>query len=145
MPKGQNRTVAAAIRQVFLQPDHAAAAQVWRQVADQLRTLWPKLGGYLDDAGHDALADMTFPGQQGEQLHGTNPLGRVDKAVKRRANVVGIFPYEDSIVRLVGAVRLEQKDEWQLQHRDMRIEGMAAPATPVIEDAQPLQITTKAA
>ena len=145
VPKGQNTVVAAAIRQVFLQPDHAAATQVWRQVADQLRARWPKLGACMDEAEHDVLAYMTFPEQHRVKLHSTNPLERLNKEVKRRADVVGIFPNEDSIIRLVGAVLLEQNDEYQLQHRYMQIEGMAALATPMIEEAQPLQITPKAA
>jgi putative transposase len=110
VPKGQNTVVAAAIRQVFLQPDHAAATQVWRQVADQLRIRWPKLGTCMDDAEHDVLAYMTFPEQHRVKLHSTNPLERLNKEVKRRADVVGIFPNEDSIIRLVGAVLLEQND-----------------------------------
>jgi transposase-like protein len=145
VPKGQNTVVAAAIRQVFLQPDHAAATQVWRQVADQLRARWPKLGACMDDAEHDVLAYMAFPEQHRVKLHSTNPLERLNKEVKRRADVVGIFPNEDSIIRLVGAVLLEQNDEYQLQHRYMQIEGMAALATPIIEEVQPLQITPKAA
>ena len=145
VPKGQNTVVAAAIRQVFLQPDHAAATQVWRQVADQLRARWPKLGACMDDAEHDVLAYMTFPEQHRVKLHSTNPLERLNKEVKRRADVVGIFPNEDSIIRLVGAVLMEQNDEWQLQHRYMQIEGMTALATPQIEEVPPLQITPKAA
>jgi transposase-like protein len=92
VPKGQNTVVAAAIRQVFLQPDHAAATQVWRQVADQLRVRWPKLGACMDAAEHDVLAYMTFPEQHRVKLHSTNPLERLNKEVKRRADVVGIFP-----------------------------------------------------
>jgi transposase-like protein len=84
VPKGQNTVVAAAIRQVFLQPDHAAATQVWRQVADQLRARWPKLGACMDDAEHDVLAYMTFPEQHRVKLHSTNPLERLNKEVKRR-------------------------------------------------------------
>jgi transposase-like protein len=75
----------------------------------------------------------------------TNPLERLNKEVKRRADVVGIFSNEDSINRLVGAVLLEQNDEWQLQHRYLQIEGMAELATPQIEEVPPLQITPKAA
>lgn len=91
VPKGQNTMVAAAIRQVFLQPDHAAATQVWRQVADQLRARWPKLGTCMDEAEHDVLAYMTFPEQHRVKLHSTNPLERLNKEVKRRADVVGML------------------------------------------------------
>ena len=145
VPKGQNTMVAAAIRQVFLQPDHAAATQTWRHVADQLRARWPKLGACMDNAEHDVLAYMTFPEQHRVKLHSTNPLERLNKEVKRRADVVGIFPNEDSITRLIGAVLLEQNDEYQLQNRYMQIEGMVALATPTIEENPPLQLTPKAA
>ncbi len=106
--KGQNTMVAAAIRQVFLPPDHAAATQTWRHVADQLRARWPKLGACMDNAEHDVLAYMTFPEQHRVKLHSTNPLERLNKEVKRRADVVGIFPNEDSITRLIGAVLLDR-------------------------------------
>ena len=79
----------------------------------------------MDEAEEDVLAYMTFPSQHRVKLHSTNPLERLNKEVKRRADVVGIFPNEDSIVRLIGAVLLEQNDELQLQHRYMQIEGMA--------------------
>ena len=98
----------------------------------------------MDAAEHDVLAYMTFPAQHRVKLHSTNPLERLNKEVKRRAEVVGIFPNADSINRLVGAVLLEQNDEWQLQHRYMQIEGMAELATPIIEENPPLQITPKA-
>jgi putative transposase len=145
VPKGQTTVVAAAIRQVFLQPDHAAATQTWRHVADQLRARWPKLGACMDAAEHDVLGYMTFPEQHRAKLHSTNPLERLNKEVKRRADVVGIFPNEDSITRLIGAVLLEQNDEWQLQHRYMQLEGMTALATPPIEEAVQRQIKPEAA
>jgi putative transposase len=144
VPKGQHTMVAAAIRQAFLQPDRASAGQTWRQVADQMRSRWPKLAALMDEAEPDLLAYMTFPAQHRAKLHSTNPLERLNKEVKRRADVVGIFPNEDSITRLIGAVLMEANDEWQLQHRYMQIEGMAELATPAI-DEQPLLTTPKAA
>ncbi|GAY20322.1 mobile element protein [Sphingobium fuliginis] len=146
VPKGQHTMVAAAIRQAFIQPDQDGAIQTWRHVADQLRARWPKLGACMDDAETDVLAYTSFPTQHRVKLHSTNPLERLNKEVKRRADVVGIFPNEDSIIRLVGAVLLEQNDEWQLQHRYMQIEGMAElNQTMIEEEIQPLHITSKAA
>jgi putative transposase len=128
--KGQHTMVAAALRQAFLQADQPAARQAWRQVADQLRARWPKLASLMDESEHDVLAYMAFPAQHRTKLHSTNPLERLNKEVKRRADVVGIFPNEASIVRLIGAVLLEQNDEWQLQHRYMQLEAMAELAQP---------------
>ncbi len=143
VPKGQHTVVAAAIRQAFLQPDHKAASETWRHVADQLRSRWPKLGSLMDHAEADVLAYMSFPSQHRVKLHSTNPLERLNKEVKRRADVVGIFPNEESIIRLIGAVLLEQNDEWQLQHRYMQVEGMAELDTPPAEN--PALISTETA
>ena len=103
-----------------------------RPVADQLRQKWPKLAAFIDDSETDVLSYLDFPEQHRSKLHSTNPLERLNKEVKRRADVVGIFPNEAAIVRLIGAVLLEQNDEWQLQHRYMQVEVMAdviAPAS----------------
>ena len=136
--------VAAALRQAFLQADLATARQTWRQVADQLRPRWPKLAALMDDSEHDVLAFMAFPAQHRTKLHSTNPLERLNKEVKRRADVVGIFPDEKSILRLIGAVLLEQNDEWQLQHRYMQLEAMAELLQPS-NDEDPLRLPPKAA
>jgi putative transposase len=144
VPKGQQTMVAAALRQAFLQADQASAHQVWRQVADQLRPRWPKLAGLMDESEHDVLAYTGFPAQHRAKLHSTNPLERLNKEVKRRADVVGIFPGEASIVRLIGAVLLEANDEWQLQHRYMQVEAMAELTSPPAE-AEPAQIPPQAA
>ena len=79
----------------------------------------------MDEAEADVIAFMAFPKSHWPKLHSTNPIERLNKEVKRRADVVGIFPNEDSIKRLVGAILLEQNDEWQLQHRSMTLETMA--------------------
>ena len=144
VPKAQETVVAAAIRKAFNQPDRETAGQVWRHVADQLRPRFEKLGRLMDEAEHDVLAYMTFTQQHRTKLHSTNPLERLNKEVKRRADVVGIFPNEDSIVRLVGAILMEQNDDWQTQNRYMQIEGFVEPADK-IADLKPLQITPKAA
>ena len=122
-------TVSAAVRQVFVQPDRETAGQAWRHVADQLRPRFRKVAALLDEAEHDVLAYMDYPETHRSKLHSTNPIERLNKEVKRRTNVVGIFPNEASVRRLVGAVLLEQNDEWQLQHRYLTLEtmtGMAA-------------------
>ena len=124
VPKGQHTVVAAAIRQAFLQPDRESASQTWRHVADQLRTRWPKLGTLMDESETDVLAYLSFPASHRTKLHSVNPLERLNKEVKRRADVVGIFPNEAAIIRLIGAVLLEQNDEWQLQARYMQVEVM---------------------
>src|SRR3954465_2270789 len=144
VPKGQHTMVAAAIRQAFLQPDAETAHNTWRHVADQLRARWPKLAALRDDSEHDVLAYMAFPTQHRTKLHSTNPLERLNKEVKRRADVVGIFPNEASITRLIGAVLLEQNDEWLLQHRYMQVEGMAE-LTPPLIDADPVKLPPMAA
>jgi transposase-like protein len=124
VPKGQHSMVAAAIRSVFAQEDRHAAGEAWRHVADQLRPRWPKLAALMDKAEEDVLAFMDYPAQHRPKLHSTNPLERLNKEVKRRALVVGIFPNEASISRLVGAILLEQNDEWALHHRYMTLETM---------------------
>ena len=134
--------VAAAIRQAFIQPDRASASQTWRHVADQVRPRFEKLARLMDEAEPDVLAYLSFPAQHRTKLHSTNPLERLNKEVKRRADVVGIFPNEASIVRLVGAVLLEANDEWQLQHRYMQAEGMAELGAPPAE-TESLQLPPK--
>jgi transposase-like protein len=143
-PKGQHSMIAAAVRTVFTQQDRAAASQAWRHVADQLRQRFPKLAAVLDEAEHDVLAFMDFPRAHWPKIYSTNPLERLNKEVKRRANVVGIFPNEPSIRRLIGAILLEQNDEWQLQHRYLTLETMAGVAA-LDDSASPALLKTIAA
>jgi putative transposase len=143
VPKAHQTMVAAGLRQAFQQPDQAAARASLSHFADQLHNRWPKLKVFVDDSLDDVLAYMSFPAQHRTKLHSTNPLERLNKEIKRRADVVGIFPNEDSIRRLIGAVLLEANDDWQLQHRYMQIEGMTELATPMINQ-QTLAITPQA-
>ena len=144
VPKSQTSMVAAALRQAFLQPDIAAARQTFRHVADQFRPRLPKLAALMDESEHDVLAYMDFPAQHRTKLHSVNSLERVNKEVKRRADVVGIFPNEGAILRLIGAVLLECNDEWQLQHRYMQVEAMSE-LYPTTIEAEAKQIPSKAA
>jgi putative transposase len=122
--KGQRQMVLAMINTVFAQETQEAAITQWRAVADQLRTKFPKLAELMDRAEQDVLAFMSFPKAHRAQIHSTNPLERLNAEIKRRTDVVGIFPNEAAITRLVGALLLEQNDEWQLQRRYMQLEGL---------------------
>ena len=135
VPKGQRQMVAAAIRTAFVQETPAAASRQRCQVADGLRPRFEKLAQLMDDAEADVLAFMSFPGEHHTKIYSTNPLERVNKEIKRRTNVVGIFPNEAAIVRLVGAILIEQNDEWAVVRTYMTLEtvaplGDAADVTP---------------
>ena len=121
------RVVSAFIATAFAQDDVEAAKAPWRRVADQLRPKLPKRTSFLDEAETDVLAYMTFPAVHRAKLHSTNPLERLNGEIKRRTEVVGIFPNEDAIVRLVGAILLEQNDEWAVQRaRYMTLETITS-------------------
>ena len=119
------RVVSAFVATAFAQEDADSAKAQWRQVADQLRPKVPKLAVLMDEAEHDVLAYMTFPKEHRQKLHSTNPIERLHAEVKRRTNVVGIFPNEAAITRLVGAILLEQNDEWAVSRRYMTLESIA--------------------
>jgi putative transposase len=135
VPKTAQPMVAATIRTVFAQPDAALARDTWHRVADSFRARFPKLAQLLDAAEADVLAYLAFPREHWRQLWSNNPLERLNKEVKRRTDVVGIFPNEPAIVRLVGAILAEQHDEWQVARRYFSAESLAklrkeAPAEP---------------
>jgi putative transposase len=134
--KGQRQMVLAAINTAFTQESFETASKQWRAVADQLREKFPKLSQLMDDAEADVLAFMSFPKAHRTQIHSTNPLERLNAEVKRRTDVVGIFPNEAAITRLVGALLLEQNDEWQLQRRYMALEPLRA-----LADNQPARLS----
>jgi len=124
--KTQRRIVSAWIGTAFAQDDATAARKQWREVADQVRPRVPKLAGVMDEAEPDVLAFMAFPAQHRAKLHSTNPLERLNGEIKRRSDVVGIFPNEAAVTRLIGALLLEQNDEWAVQRaRYMSLETIA--------------------
>ena len=121
------RVFSAFIATAFAQDDAEAAKGQWRRVADQLRPKVPKLARLMDEAEADVLAYMTFPAAHRTKLHSTNPLERLNGEIKRRTEVVGIFPNEAAITRLVGAILLEQNDEWAVQRaRYITLETIAS-------------------
>jgi putative transposase len=125
--KQGRRVVSAFIATAFAQNDAESARKQWRHVADQIRPKARKLAELMDEAEADVLAYMDFPAAHRVKLHSTNPLERVNGEVKRRTDVVGIFPNEASVTRLVGAILLEQNDEWAVQRaRYMTLETIAA-------------------
>ena len=125
--KAQRRIVSAWIGTAYAQEDAATAHAQWRTVADQLRPKVPKLATLMDSAEEDVLAYMHFPAAHRTKLHSTNPIERLNGEIKRRTDVVGIFPNEAAVVRLVGAILLEQSDEWATQRaRYMTLETIGA-------------------
>jgi transposase-like protein len=124
--KSGRRVVSAFVATAFAQETPETAKTQWRQVADQLRPKVPKLAALMDEAESDVLAYMTFPKEHRTKLHSTNPLERLNGEIKRRSDVVGIFPNEDAVIRLVGAILLEQNDEWAVQRaRYMTLESVS--------------------
>ena len=124
--KSGRRAVSAFIATAFAQETAEAASQQWRSVADQMRPTLPKLAVLMDEAEPDVLAYMTFPKEHRLKLHSTNPIERLNGEIKRRTEVIGIFPNEAAITRLIGAILMEQSDEWAVQRaRYMTLETMA--------------------
>jgi putative transposase len=117
--------IAAAIRTAFAQETEKEAHAEWKAVADRLRQRFPRVAAAMDEAEHDVLAYMSFHKSHWNQIRSTNPLERLNREIKRRTNVASIFPNEKAIVRLVGAMLLEQNDEWAVTRRYMSLETMA--------------------
>jgi putative transposase len=117
VPKAAQQMVGATIRTVFAQPDAFSAHQQWRRVSEGFRHRFSRLSELMDEAEEDVLSYAAFPQEHWQKIWSNNPLERVNKEIKRRTNVVGIFPTEGSVIRLVGSILSEQHDEWQVSKR----------------------------
>jgi transposase-like protein len=126
VPKSHKDMVAAVFRTIFAQPDPATVAATWDSVQDQLAAAFPKIGPLMDEAKPEVLAFTAFPRSHWPKVWSTNPLERVNKEIKRRARVVGIFPNDAAVIRLVGAVLADMHDEWQVSDRRYLSEGSMA-------------------
>jgi len=135
VPKGQGEMVAALVRTIFAQTDADATRAQLRQVVETLERNFSKAAELLADAEHDVTAYAAFPRAHWRKIWSTNPLERVNKEIKRRTNVVGVFPNDTSVIRLVGAVLAEVHDDWQVADRRYLSEGsMALLATPPTQE-----------
>jgi len=122
--QGDKAMVAAAIRTIFAQPNRQAASQQLAEVVQAMRQRWPKAAALLQQAEDDVLAYMAFPREHWSRIYSTNPLERLNKEIKRRTNVVGVFPHEGAVIRLVGAILMEVNDEWTIGRRYFSLETM---------------------
>lgn len=126
VPKGQADYVAAAFRMIFAQPTAEDVHAAWDKTRDELAARFPKLGPLMDDAKAEVLAFTAFPREHWRKIWSTNPLERVNKEIKRRSRVVGIFPNAAAVIRLVGAVLIDMHDEWIAGDRRYLSEGSMA-------------------
>jgi len=131
VPQGEKALVAAALRTIFAQPDRSAASQQVDEVLKAMRSRWATAASLLEQAEDDVLAYMSFPPEHWTRIYSTNPLERLNKEVKRRTNVVGIFPDESAAIRLVGAVLIEQSDEWEVDRHYFSQQSMRRLSEPV--------------
>jgi len=144
IPKSHKDMVAAVFRTIFAQPDPAAVSAAWDEVRDQLAASFPKAGPLMDDAKAEVLAFAAFPRAHWVKIWSNNPLERINKEIKRRSRVVGIFPNEAAVVRLVGAVLADAHDEWQVHDRRYFSEtsmALLVPQEPA-RDTEPAAITS---
>jgi putative transposase len=143
VPKSAQSFVATMVRTIFAQPDAATVREQHARIVDQLQTRFPAAAALLDEAGADLLAFTSFPKEHWRQLWSNNSLERLNKEIRRRTDVVGIFPDRASIVRLVGAVLAEQNDEWAVARRYMSADSITKALADAIDE--PEEVTAIAA
>lgn len=123
--RSQQQMVAAAVRQVFAAENGAEARARLAGVVATLEAAAPKVALLLEAAEEELLAFMAFPREHQAKLRSTNPLERLNKEIARRSDVVGIYPNDESLIRLAGALLLEQNDEWLVGRRYLSGESLA--------------------
>jgi len=142
VPKSHQDMVAAVFRTIFAQPDADAVSATWDQVADQLASRFPKIGPLMDTAKAEVLAFSGFPRAHWQKIWSTNPLERINKEIKRRSRVVGIFPNQAAVIRLVGAVLADMHDEWQAGERRYLSEASMASLYPERDTEHAAELNT---
>ena len=130
VPKGAQSFVATMVRSIFAQPDIDSVHDQQRRIVAQLEARFPEAAALLEEAGPEILAFTGFPKEHWRQLWSNNSLERLNKEIRRRTDVVGIFPDRASIVRLVGALLAEQHDEWAVCRRYMSTESISKALAP---------------
>jgi transposase-like protein len=145
VPQGDKALVAALVRTVFAQPHRELAKRQVTEVVRVVEARWPKAATVLRDAEDDVLAYMAFPPEHWTRIYSTNPLERLNREIRRRTDVVGVFPDEAAALRLVGALLLERADEWEVERRPFSLESMRkltapAPAALLAAEPQPLRL-----
>ena len=133
------------VRSIFAQPDAETVHEQHRRIADQLETRFPDAAALLEAAAADLLAFTGFPNEHWRQLWSNNSLERLNKEIRRRTDVVGIFPDRASIVRLVGAVLAEQHDEWAVTRRYMSAESIAKALADLLNEPEEVMAIEAAA
>ena len=136
VPKSAQGFVATMVRTIFAQPDAQTVREQHKRIVAQLEARFPEAAALLDEAGPDLLAFTSFPKEHWRQLWSNNPLERLNKEIRRRTDVIGIFPNRPAIVRLVGAVLAEQNDEWAVARRYMSAESITKALTDPITEPE---------
>jgi transposase-like protein len=145
VPKSAQPWVATMVRTIFDQPDAASVREQYDRVVDTIAAKYPDAATHLDEAREDLLAFTGFPHEIWRQIWSNNPQERLNKEIRRRTDVVGIFPNRAAIIRLVGAVLAEQTDEWTEQRRYMGLEILAKARLSILaNDTDVLDPTTAA-
>jgi putative transposase len=136
VPKSAQGFVATMVRTIFAQPDAATVHEQQTRIVAQLEARFPEAAALLDEAGPDLLAFTSFPKEHWRQLWSNNSLERLNKEIRRRTDVIGIFPNRPAIIRLVGAVLAEQNDEWAVARRYMSAESITKALAPPADEPE---------